>query len=180
MTGFVVQGHKWEWSILSCSCIPWEYYDGYYAENALEHSGIVCLTHWHMCAVVRLGSGCRWCEIWGTAWSWRRCRSGSITCCRSSSSSRHTRCSWMTSAPNATSYARSWWASLVDLFTTIWRLYFNLNQFICKNIFHLHYICIYAFGHFIQSCIQGVHYLSSCIPSWPRVLLCFLSNKNIG
>ncbi len=123
-----------------------------------------------MCAAVRRGSGCRWCEIWGTAWSWRRCRSGCITRCPSSSSSRRTRCSWMTSAPNASSYARSRWASLVDLFTAIWRLYFNLNLFICKSIY-----ITFAFMHLV-TLSKGVHYLSSCIPSWPT----FWATKKLG
>lgn len=56
----------------------------------------------------RHGFGCRW---WGTldmVWSWRRSRSVNIILYPSSSSSRLMRCSWTTSAPSATNFARSW------------------------------------------------------------------------
>ncbi len=68
MTGFVVQCHKWEWSI--CSCIPWEYSDGCYVDNALELSGWVCLTHWRSCVLrsgVVLGAGDARSEEWREA-----------------------------------------------------------------------------------------------------------------
>lgn len=57
----------------------------------------------------RRDSGCRWWGTWGPAWSWRRCRNGSITLYPPSFSSHPTRCSWTTSAPNATHCAKSWW-----------------------------------------------------------------------
>ena len=61
--------------------------------------------------VPRRAAGCRWCGACGTEWSWRRCTSGGTTHCPSSTSWRPTRCWWTTSAPSASSSARSWWGS---------------------------------------------------------------------
>ena len=61
--------------------------------------------------VPRRAAGCRWCGACGTEWSWRRCTSGGTTRCPSSTSWRPTRCWWTTSAPSASSSARSWWGS---------------------------------------------------------------------
>ncbi len=83
--------------------------------------------------------GCRWWETWDTVWSWRRSRSVSITFYPSSSSSRHMRCSWMTSAPNATNFAKSWWAcicineSWVIMSASIIKIYFWISPWTNKH-----------------------------------------------
>lgn len=57
----------------------------------------------------RHGSGCRWCEIYEMAWSWRRFRNASTTRCPLNTSSLPTKCWWMTSAPNVTNCEKWWW-----------------------------------------------------------------------
>lgn len=89
-------------------------------KKTLRSTFKVCdCSQWCVCVcefvvLFRRGSGCRWWGTWGPAWSWRRCRNGSITLCPSSFSSHPTRCSWTTSAPNATHCAKSWWIKYTD------------------------------------------------------------------
>lgn len=83
-----------------------------YEEHWLEYLSTInvslfnCFVYMYMIIfknVNRQGSGCRWCAIYDTAWSWRRFRNASTTLYPSSSSSHLMKCWWTTSAPNVTS-----------------------------------------------------------------------------
>lgn len=89
----------------------------------------------------RHGFGCRWWGTWDMVWSWRRSRSVNIILYPSSSSSRLMRCSWTTSAPNATNFARSWLVcTCVDkydwILQDVFRAYRVMSASVIKIIFN--------------------------------------------